>query len=172
MSGPVPPRITLVAEERRALERLVRGHTTAQQAALRARIVLAAADGLNNTQIGVALGITAKMARRWRQRWLAFRDVPLDDVAVVARLADAPRPGAPPTFTPEQWCQVMALACEAPGDSARPTSHWTAREVAAEAVSRGIVERISVRTVGRFLDSGAGRLRKRPPSSPTRAGTG
>jgi len=153
---------------RAGLERLARAHTTGQLLAQRARIVLAAADGLNNTQIGVALGVTAKMARHWRGRWLAQQAAPLEEVDVAARLRDAPRPGAPPTFTAEQLCQVVALACEeAPAESGRPTSHWTPRELADEAAKRGIVERISVRTIGRFLVSW-----RRPRSSPTRAATG
>lgn len=165
--GPRPVAVALSEDVQAALERLARAHTTGQLVALRARIVLAAAAGLNNTQIGGALGVTAKMARHWRQRWLAHDAVPQEELALPARLADAPRPGAPPTFTPEQWCQVMALACEPPGDSGRPLSHWTPREVADEAAARGIVERISARSVGRFLDSW-----RRPPSSPTRRATG
>jgi putative transposase len=165
--GPRPPDVALSAAVRAALERLARAHTTAQLVALRARVVLAAADGLNNTQIGAALGVTAKMARQWRRRWLAHAAVPLEDLGLAARLADAPRPGAPPTFTAEQWCQVLALACEPPGASQRPTSHWTPRELADEAIKRQIVPRISARSVGRFLDSWRG-----PRSSPTRPAPG
>lgn len=169
--GPRPAAVALDDAVRAELERLARAHTTGQALAQRARIVLAAAEGLNNTQIGVALGITAKMARHWRGRWLAQQGapaVPLEDLPVAARLRDAPRPGAPPTFTAEQLCQLVALACEeAPGESGRPISHWTSRELADEAVKRHIVERIPVRTVGRFLVSW-----RRPPSSPTRVGTG
>lgn len=167
--GPRPVGVALDVATRAALERLARAHTTGQLLAQRARIVLAAADGLNNTQIGVALGVTAKMARHWRGRWLAQPAAPLDgrepvnEVSVAARLRDAPRPGAPPTFTAEQLCQIVALACEeAPRDSGRPTSHWTPRELADEAVARGIVKRISVRTVGRFLVSGGGRAQAPP----------
>ncbi len=45
----------------------------------------------------------------------------------------------------------MALALLSPEESERPVSHWTARELAAEAVKRGIVEKISPRSAGRFL---------------------
>jgi putative transposase len=67
-------------------------------------------------------------------------------------LTDEQRPGAPETFTFEQFMQIMALACEAPGESQRPVSDWTPRELADEAVKRGIVTQISPRTVGRFLN--------------------
>ena len=66
------------------------------------------------------------------------------------------------TFTPEQLCQLMAVACEPPGDSGRPISQWTPRELADEATKRGIVDRISARTVGRFLVSGGGRGQATP----------
>ena len=156
--GPQPARVELDAATRVAVERVARAHTSGQLLAQRARIILAAADGLNNTEIGLALGVTAKMARHWRGRWLAQQAAPLETVGVAARLRDAPRPGAPPTFTAEQLCQIVALACEeTPEEVGRPTSHWTPRELADEAVKRGIVERISVRTVGRVLVSRGGR---------------
>ena len=69
-------------------------------------------------------------------------------------LQDAPRSGAPDTFTAEQVVRIVALACEVPPAAARPTSHWTAKELATEAVTRGIVAAISPRTVGRFLKAG------------------
>jgi putative transposase len=85
-------------------------------------------------------------------------------------LHDAPRPGTPATFTVEQWCQIMALACEPPEDSARPISHWTPRELAAEAIKRGIVETISERHVGRFLKSGRAQTAPQPLLAQHRAG--
>jgi hypothetical protein len=43
---------------------------------------------------------------------------------VAARLSDAPRCGAPATFTPEAICQIMALICEDPETLDVPISHW------------------------------------------------
>jgi hypothetical protein len=82
-----------------------------------------------------------------------------DDDRQLARLTadaldDAPRSGAPPTFSAEQVVRIVALACEPPADSDRPISHWTPRDLAEEAVHRGIVTLISPRSVGRFLGSG------------------
>lgn len=151
-------------EARRELEALVRGHRTAQQAALRARIILAAADGENNSQIGRRLGIEADTARLWRTRWLALAPLPLAELGVAARLGDAPRPGGPCRITAEQVCQIVALACEVPAASGRPISQWTGREVADEAVARGIVAAISPRHAGRLL--------KRGRSSPIASATG
>jgi transposase len=146
--------VVLSNEERSELERLVRAWSTGQQLALRARIVLLAGDGWNNLQIARELGVDDETPGHWRRRWLQFRDVPLAEVSVAKRLADAPKPGAPAKFTPEQVCQIMALACEKPAESDRPISHWSHRELADEIMQRGIVESISPRHAGRLLKRG------------------
>lgn len=164
MRGPKPPVVELSPDERRELEGLVRAHRTPQQLALRARIVLAAADGLNNTQIARELGVDADTVRLWRVRWLGLQPVNLEDLSVAERLADAPKPGAPARITPEQVCQVVALACEAPEKAGRPISHWSGREIADEIMERGIIDHISPRHASRLLKKGI--------SSPTASGTG
>lgn len=154
MRGPKPPAILLADDRRRELEALTRRRSAPQQLVLRARIVLAAADGLNNSQVARRLGTSAETARLWRGRWLGLRDVPGDELGVEERLADAPRRGRPPRITPEQVCRVVALACEAPAKSGRPITHWSGREVADEILKRGIVGRISPRHAGRPLKTG------------------
>ena len=154
MRGPQPAVITLSAEERSDLERLVRAGTTGQQLALRARIVLAAATGQNNTKVAARLGIAAKTVRQWRARWRAAAAVPLAESGVSARLADAPRAGAPARLSAAQVCQIIALACERPATSDRPISQWSAREVADEIVPRGMTDRLSPRHAARLLKSG------------------
>lgn len=154
MRGPKPPMVTLTADARQGLEALVRRHTAAQQVALRARIILSAADGFNNAQMARQLGIEVDTVRLWRQRWLGFQAVSLEDLCLEARLTDAPRPGRPARITAEQVCQVIALACEAPTLSGRPISQWTSREVAEEIVTRGIVAHISPRHAARLLKRG------------------
>jgi len=154
MRGPKPPLVALSDAERQELAALVRGHQTAQQMALRARIILAAADGENNTQLARRLGIEADTARLWRTRWLALGAVPLAELRAAERLEDAPRPGGPCRITAAQVCQLTALACEAPAGSARPISQWTGREIADEAIQRGIVATISPRHAARLLKRG------------------
>lgn len=83
----------------------------------------------------------------WRGRWRAAEprraavDAASDDDAELTKqlltmLAAAPRAGSPATFGAEQWCQIMALACEPPASSGRPVTHWTAAELADEAIKR------------------------------------
>jgi putative transposase len=154
MRGPKPPTIDLSEVECRDLEQLVRRHTTPQQVALRARIVLAAAAGANNSQIARQEGVNIDTVRLWRSRWLGFQPIPLADLTVEERLTDAPPPGKPVRITDEQVCQIVALACEAPERSGRPISQWTGREIAAEIKGRGIVEEISGRHAARLLKRG------------------
>jgi hypothetical protein len=128
-------------------------------------MVLTMAAGANNEQAGRQLGLHPQSMRTWRARWLEAvprlaaleAEDSTDQVltaAIIAVLTDAPRSGTPPTFTPEQLCQILALACEHPTESDRPVTHWTPPELAAEAVKRGIVRSISPRTVGRVLKRG------------------
>jgi putative transposase len=154
MPGPKPPCVDLTGEERRELEALVRRHTTGQQVAERARIVLLAADGLNNSEIARQLTLEPETVRLWRRRWLSFNGVAVGDVGVAARLADAPRSGTPARITPEQAARILALACEAPSASGRPISQWTNHEVADEVMRRGIVDTISPRHAARLLKRG------------------
>jgi putative transposase len=154
MRGPKPTAIVLSAAERQELEQLVRRHSTPQQIALRARIVLAAADGANNCQIARQLDLRLDMVRRWRTRWLVLQAASLDDLPILERLTDLPRPGKPVEISAEQVCQIVALACEPPKDSQRPISQWTGREVADEIKQRGIVTSISPRHAARLLKRG------------------
>jgi homeodomain-containing protein/Homeodomain-like domain-containing protein len=184
MPWPKASPLAVSPRQRYELERLCRARTTPHAVVTRARIVCAAADGTSTSQIAQRWGLSRNTVQLWRERWdaasaslqgaeaagaegtaggpAAERAEGVLAVAVRAVLADAPRPGTPPTFTPEQLCQIIAVACEPPGDSGRPLSQWTPRELADEAVTRGIVERISARTVGRFLVSGRGRAQAPP----------
>ena len=154
MRGPKPPRIELTDAERQALEELVRRHSTPQQIALRAQIILATAEGYNNAQIARQLSVSIDMVRLWRERWLVLQPASLEDLPVMDRLSDAPRPGKPRRITDEQVCQIVELACEAPERSGRPISQWTGREIADEIKGRGIVDQISDRHASRLLKRG------------------
>ena len=165
MRGPKPNPITLTPTERAALERLVRRHTSSQQLVRRVRIILEADRGASNSQIAKQLGLDRGTVVSWRKRWLeavprlgAMQAEGGDERALMALvegvLADGPRSGAPATFTPGQIVGIVALSCEDPALSGRPITHWTPRELAAEAVKRGIVGSISPTSVGRFLGRG------------------
>jgi transposase-like protein len=148
--------VIVLPAHRDALEALVRAHSTSQQLALRARMILHAADNIGVRESARELDVWPKTVRYWRKRW---REAP-DGQSVPERLCDAPRSGAPATYTPEQICAVIAMTCERPSESERPISHWSQREIADEAIRRGLVPSISQRSVGRFLKRG------RPQTAP------
>jgi putative transposase len=154
MRGPKPLVIELADAERQALESVARRHSTPQQIALRARIILAADEGPSNIEIARQLGISVDMVRLWRRRWVELQPTSLADLSLVDRLSDLPRAGAPRRITDEQVCQIVALACEAPAQSGRPISQWTGREIAEEIKRRGIVTEISSRHAARLLKRG------------------
>ncbi len=129
--------IVLSEKEQEGLLQITKRHRSEQQVVLRARIVLAAAQGHANVQIASEL------------------DINVETVRLVERLQDAPRPGVKPKFSSEQRCQMAALACEAPAQAGRPISQWTGREIADELKARGIVEQISPRHAARLLKKGA-----------------
>jgi putative transposase len=152
MRGPKPDPVTLSERERTDLERLVHRHSTPQQQGVRARIILAAAEGKNNSQIARELDVCVDTVRYWRKRWLGLQAASLEDLPVNERLEDVPRPGRPSQITAEQTCQMVALACEQAKE--RPISHWTGREIAEEVMRRGIVSQISPRHASRLLKKG------------------
>lgn len=154
MPGPKPTQIKLTNEERGELEKIAARHTTGQQKAQRARILLKAALGKSNSEIARELNQSVDMVRLWRRRWVELQPIELKDLSIEDRLEDLPRPGAPPRLTADQICQIEQLACEKPERSGRPISQWTGREIADELVKRGIVDRISPRHASRLLKKG------------------
>jgi putative transposase len=143
------------------LEHMVRRTTSAQRLVKRAQIILEAFKGTSNTKISQHQRVDYETVRRWRERWRAAESrlqaieaagkPKLLSQAIEVLLTDEQRPGAPATYTFEQFMQIMALACEKPEVADRPVSTWTSRELADEAIKRGIVSTISPRTVERFL---------------------
>lgn len=160
--GPLPLPLVMSPAQQAALTALLRRSSCPQALALRVKILLGAVVGQRNEPLARAVGCTPTTVRKWRGRWhaaaarLATAD---DDPAALAQtiaaiLADAPRPGAPGTFTAEQIVRIVNLACCPPEQSGRPVTAWTPRELADEAAKQGIVVTISPRTVGRFLNGG------------------
>ena len=170
MAGPHPRAITVSAPQQTVLERLLRQHSCPQALALRVRIVLGAASGQRNEPLAAQLDCSPLTVRKWRARWAAAEaqlaaaeaDPSARAPAVSAALADAPRPGAPDTFSAEQIVHIVNLACTAPRACGRPIDAWTPRELADEAKRQGIVTSISPTTIGRFL----GRSRSASTSEP------
>jgi transposase len=110
----------LTDEDRARLESWSRRRSTAQALALRARIVLAAADGLSNLEIAEQLGVSRPTVTKWRNR---FAELRLDG------LLDEPRPGRPRTISDEQ---VEAVVIKTLESRPKDATHWSTRSMAAE----------------------------------------
>lgn len=154
MPSPKPTAIVLEPAFQHELEALVRRHSTPQQIVLRAQIILLAHQGYTNQAIARQLSASDDMVRHWRNHWAGLQAIPRAQMSGLARLSDAARPGAPAKISAEAYCQMMAIACQPPESFGRPITHWSARELAEEAVLQGIVPAISPRQVGRFLKGG------------------
>ena len=120
----MPPNVAVAIElsedERAQLEVWTRRRTSAQALAQRARIVLAAAEGLKNTEIADRLGISRNMAMTWRARFAEHR---LDG------LLDEPRPGRPRTISDDKVEEVIVKTLETTPTNA---THWSTRSMARE----------------------------------------
>lgn len=149
------PQLVLSEKEQEELEQITTRHRSEQQQVLRARIVLAAAQGHSNAQIARELAINVDTARLWRNRWGGLQSIDAETLSITQRLQDAPRPGTPAKISNEQRCQMAALACEAPMKAGRPISQWTGREIAEELKARGIVKQISPRHASYLLKKGS-----------------
>jgi transposase len=123
--------LVLSVEQREQLERLARRRSTAQALALRARIILACADGGHNTQVAERLGVFRQTVGRWRSRFIQ---------GGVDGLLDEPRPGAPRRITHAAVEDVVTLTLESKPQDA---THWSTRSLARRAgLSRSSVARI------------------------------
>ena len=124
-------KIVLSEAERLELETRVRRRKSSHGAARRARIVLLAADGLNNTAIAEKLDISRLTVATWRRR---FADQRLDG------LDDEPRPGAPRKIGDDKIAEVVTRTLETTPENA---THWSRRSMArATGVSTTTVHRI------------------------------
>jgi transposase len=112
--------VDLTEDERVQLVAWTRRRTSAQALALRSRIVLLAAEGLNNTEIAGQLGVHRNMVAKWRSRFLRHR---LDG------LVDEPRPGRPRTITDDKVEEVIVKTLETTPTDA---THWSTRSMARE----------------------------------------
>jgi transposase len=106
-------------EDREVLERWARRPSTAQALAMRSKIVLAAAEGATNTEIGAVVGCHPNTAGKWRTRFVT---------GGVDGLHDEPRPGAPRTIGDDDVERVIVTTLE---QTPRNATHWSTRSMAA-----------------------------------------
>ena len=131
MPDPRAREVVLSEEERTQLEAWARRPKSSQALALRSRIVLTSAEGLDNGVVGERLGVDRSTVRKWRNRFVEHR---LDG------LLDEPRPGRPRTVTDEQVEEVITKTLESTPKNA---THWSTRSMATEVgLTQSAVSRI------------------------------
>ena len=86
-----PYAITLSSTEKSALESLARKYTSPYYQVIRAKVILLAAQGLDNDQIGSQVSLPRQIVSKWRKRFFEER---------LAGLENLPRSGRPPSFSP------------------------------------------------------------------------
>ena len=114
------PKATLVVtpEERDELESLAHRSRSAPALARRARLVLACAEGRDNTSVARRLRMSETTVCKWRARFVTDR---------VAGLFDEPRPGTPRQITDAKIEDVIVRTLET---TPRGATHWSTREMA------------------------------------------
>ncbi len=128
----VAPRIHLTQEQQKTLIRLVKGRRTEVRVALRAKIVLAAARGLENQEIAEELGITRETVGRWRSRFV--------ERSVEGLLKDLPRGGRKPTKRSRVEGRIIEMTTQKQPTNA---THWSTRTLAEElGVSQSMIHRV------------------------------
>lgn len=119
LGRPIPPMV-LSPEMREQLHTMSRARSLPQALAMRARIILLAADGLSNTQIAVQLRLSLPTVGKWRRRYLHQG---------VAGLYDEVKPGGPRSISDEQ---VAGLIRKTLKTKPKDGTHWTCRAMSAE----------------------------------------
>ena len=127
---PLPP-LVLSPSERDTLQRWVARRKTAQALPLRARIILACAQGRSNNDVSAQVRLGSQSVGKWRRRFLDKR---LDG------LLDEPRPSAPRKITDADVERVVTLTLETSPTNA---THWSTRSMARRSgLSQSAVSRI------------------------------
>jgi len=128
------PVIVLTNDERKTLATWSRGRSTPARVVLRAKIVLAAAEGKTNEAIAAELGTSKPTVGRWRTRFAKRRTAGIEK--------DAHRPGRTPAMTAETVERIVQKTTQ---EKPTAATHWSTRTMAkAVGVSKDTVQRVWV----------------------------
>ena len=123
-------RIELSADERVELERRAHTPTLPFREVQRARLILYAAEGMQDKDIAVRVDCHPEVVSKWQRRFCEQR---------IEGLKDSPRAG-PRAVPPEQVAEVVAVACELPGQHGRPLGRFSRAELHRLVVERAVCD--------------------------------
>lgn len=162
-------KLTLTPTQTKIVTTLVQAKTSPHCIVVRGNLILDYTESGNMTWVASKHGVGRDTIRRWYQRWLmAQRELDRLEAEYSAStvsltkytreietlLSDAPRPGAPATFTEAQKQQIITMATRQPEDEGVPLTHWSHETLAQTVIEKGIVKTISAAQIGRFLKGG------------------
>lgn len=140
--GPQARPITLTTAEHDALRNKAASATAPYREVQRARMILLAADGLNNEHVARRIGASSRTVRIWRERFDRWR---------FDGLKDRHRSGRPATIPSEARCEVVKMACDRP-EKVPFRDVWT-HETLRDAVEAKTGCRMSLSEIGRTLNA-------------------
>jgi transposase len=137
--------VTLTDDERERLAHLLHNGTHATRKVTRARILLKAAEGAEDSTIAAALSVGRATVERTRRRFVAEG---------LGALEERPRPGTQPKLDEKAQARLIAEACS---NAPEGRQRWTLHLLAERVVALGLAESYSYESVRRVL--------KKAPSS-------
>jgi len=141
MSRHSPFVIVLSEGDRAELVRRAGSYSEPYAVVVRAKIVLLAADGLENVEIAARVGVCVDVVSKWRKRFCQNR---------IGGLADRKRVGRRRVFAASAVAEIKAMACEPPTCRGAPLSRWSSKELADQAVAESVVASVSASSVRRW----------------------
>ncbi len=151
------------------LTKFAKSRTLPARQVQHAKIILLAADGLDNMKISKQVGLGQDSVSKWRSKFIKklphFQEVAEKAPShlreeITFFLNDRPRSGKPSRYTDEQIVKILEIACRNPEEFGYEVSHWSLNLLAKVAVKEGIVDSISAKRVSDFLKYG-----ENPPTS-------
>jgi putative transposase len=153
-------------KQTQCLTDITRASTSPQRLVQRANMILGYARSGKQSAVAKEVRVDRDTVHLWLSRWRSVR-ADLERLEAMCQaeqlsaglyrreierlLCDAPRPGAPPTFSQAQKQQIIALASETPEQAGVPVTHWSHGLLAQTVTTKGIAQSISPAQVGRFL---------------------
>ena len=147
MATPKSTPIIISEKQQKILYKITRQGTADYREVSRASLILEIGNGKPNYKIAQTMNCSIPKVAHWRLKWLEnqvlLNQIEADiekkkelEKSIRHVLKDKARPGAPSTYSSEEYCQILAIALEPPEESGRPISQWSSQDLADECKKR------------------------------------